>query len=503
MASIESINLQAQDADMTSLSNETGLRVLPHNMEAEQALLGAILEDNRILEQFADYLRADHFFVPVHQRIYDAIFKIIDRGQNADAVTLKAYFEKDEDLKDVGGANYISDLSAAVVSIINAANYAQIIYDLYIRRELIAVGRDVVNDAFEQTVDGSAAQCLEVAEKRLYDLAETGDSSGGFVTMKDAVGVALQIAEKAFKSDGQVTGVTTGLRDMDKRLGGLQPSDLLILAARPGMGKTSLAVNIAYNAAAAFARSGGTQGGRVGVISLEMSADQLASRLLSDVSEISYDRLRRGDFNTDEFRKLAEASAHLAQIPLYIDDTPALSITAVRTRARRMKRKHGLEMLVVDYLQLLRGTGSRQSENRVLEISEITRGLKAIAKELQIPVIALSQLSRAVESREDKRPQLSDLRESGSIEQDADVVMFIYRQDYYTSKEEPVKRPDEDEAKYAQRYENWQSALAECSNIAELIISKQRHGPTGTVKLFFDGRFTRFRDLDQHHDERL
>lgn len=503
MASIESITRQARDADPAAAAEETGLRILPHNMEAEQALLGAILEDNRILEQFSDYLRADHFYVPVHQRIYDAVFKIIDRGQNADAVTLKAYFEKDADLKDVGGADYISDLAGAVISVINATHYAQVIYDLFIRRELITVGRDVVNDAFEQTVDGSAAQCLETAEKRLYDLAETGDSSGGFVTMKDAVTVAIAMAEKAFKSDGQVTGVTTGLRDMDKRLGGLQPSDLLILAARPGMGKTSLAVNIAYNAANAYAQSGGTEGARVGVISLEMSADQLASRLLSDLSEISYDRLRRGDFNTEEFRKLAEASARLSQIPLYIDDTPALSITAVRTRARRMKRKHGLEMLVVDYLQLLRGTGSRQSENRVLEISEITRGLKAIAKELQIPVMALSQLSRAVESRDDKRPQLSDLRESGSIEQDADVVMFIYRQDYYISKDEPVKRPDEDESKYVQRYENWRSALAECSNLAEILISKQRHGPTGTVKLFFDGKFTRFRDLDPHHSDRL
>jgi len=497
MMSVELIARQTQNEE------DTGLRILPHNMEAEQALLGAILEDNRILEQFSDYLRADHFFVPVHQRIYDAIFKIIDRGQNADAVTLKAYFEKDLDLQDVGGVHYISDLSAAVISIINASNYAQLIYDLFIRRELIAVGRDVVNDAFEQTVDGSAAQCLEMAEKRLYDLAETGDASGGFVTMKDAVVVAIQMAEKAFKSDGQVTGVTTGLSDIDKRLGGLQPSDLLILAARPGMGKTSLAVNMAYNAANAFARSGGTDGGRVGVISLEMSADQLASRLLSDLSEISFDRLRRGDFSTEEFRKLAESSAHLAQIPLYIDDTPALSITAVRTRARRMKRKYGLEMLVVDYLQLLRGTGSRQSENRVLEISEITRGLKAIAKELQIPVLALSQLSRAVESRTDQRPQLSDLRESGSIEQDADVVMFIYRQDYYLAKDEPIKRADESDDDHAKRYELWQSALNDCNNIAEIIISKQRHGPTGTVKLHFDGQYTRFRDLDRHHHDRL
>lgn len=500
MASVKVIDNQIQ-----GLSDEAGatLRTPPHNMEAEQALLGAILEDNRILEEFADYLKPNHFYAPVHQRLYEAIHKLIDRGQNADALTTKAYFEKDEDLKDVGGADYISDLAHSVVSIINAKNYAQIIYDYYIRRELIAVGRDVVNEAFEQDIDGSAEDCLQMAEKRLYDLAETGDNSGGFITMKDAVGISIQMAEKAFKTDGNITGVTTGLTDMDKRLGGLQPSDLLILAARPGMGKTALAVNIAHNAARAYAKSGGTEGGRVGVISLEMSSDQLASRLLCDLAEMPFDRLRRGDFNTEEFRGLAEAANRLAQIPLYIDDTPAQTITAVRTRARRMKRKHGLDLLIVDYLQLLRGTGSKQSENRVNEVSEITRGLKAIAKELQIPVVALSQLSRGVESREDKRPQLSDLRESGSIEQDADVVMFIYRQDYYTAKEEPVKRTDENEAKYAERYENWQSALADCSNIAEVIVSKQRHGPTGTVKLRFEGQFTRFTDLDQYHDERL
>lgn len=499
MASVESINQHLSGA----AEDDTLLRTPPHNIEAEQALLGAILENNQVLEDVSDFLRANHFYVPVHSRIYEAILKLVDRGQNADAVTLKAYFQKDDDLQDVGGADYIADLANAVVSIVNAKNYAQMIHDLFIRRELIAVGRDVVNEAYEQDIDSSADDCLQMAEKRLYDLAETGDNSGGFVTMKDAVGISIQLAEKAFKTDGNVTGVTTGLTDMDKRLGGLQPSDLLILAARPGMGKTSLAVNMAYNAAAAFAKSGGAEGGRVGVISLEMSADQLASRLLCDLAEMPFDRLRRGDFNAEEFRGLAEAANRLAQIPLYIDDTPAQTITAVRTRARRMKRKHGLELLIVDYLQLLRGTGSKQSENRVLEVSEITRGLKAIAKELAIPVIALSQLSRGVESREDKRPQLSDLRESGSIEQDADVVMFIYRQDYYTAKEEPVKRADENDAKYAERYENWQSALSDCANIAEVIISKQRHGPTGTVKLFFDGQFTRFRDLDQHHDERL
>ncbi len=477
-------------------SDDVIARTLPHNMEAEQALLGAILEDNRIVENFSDYLRPTNFFVPVHQRIYDAILKIIDRGQNADTVTLKAYFEKDADLKDVGGAGYISDLASSVISIINANNYAQIIYDQYIRRELIAIGRDVVNEAFEQDIDTDSDTCLQMAEKRLYDLAETGDSGGGFITMKDAVGVAIKNAEKAFQTTGHVTGVTTGLRDMDKRLGGLQPSDLLILAARPAMGKTSLAINIAYNAANAFARSGGKEGGRVGVISLEMSSDQLASRLLCDLAEMPGDKIRRGDFGAEEFRSLAEAANRLAQIPLYIDDTPAQTITAVRTRARRMKRKHGLELLIVDYLQLLRGTGSKQSENRVLEVSEITRGLKAIAKELSIPVIALSQLSRGVESREDKRPQLADLRESGSIEQDADVVMFIYRDEYYLQNAQPSE--DEPEKMAA-----WQEKMDKAYNKADIIIAKQRHGPTGTETLFFDGRFTRFRDLDKHHTDRL
>ncbi len=475
----------------------TAIRTLPHNLEAEQALLGAMLEDNRIIDNFSDFLRPMHFFMPVHQRIYDAILKLTERGQNADAVTVKAYFESDNDLKDVGGAAYISDLASSVISVLNAKHYAQVLYDLHIRRELIAIGRDVVNEAFEQDIDSSPDDCLQHAEKRLYDLAETGEGQSGFITMKDAVGVAIQNAEKAFKTEGHVTGVTTGLRDLDKRLGGLQPSDLLILAARPAMGKTSLAVNIAYNAAYAHHRSGGQEGGRVGVLSLEMSSDQLASRLLCDLAEMPGDKIRRGDFGAEEFRRLSEAANSLSLIPLYIDDTPAQTITAIRTRARRMKRKHGLELLIVDYLQLLRGTGSKQgNENRVLEVSEITRGLKAIAKDLHIPVIALSQLSRGVESREDKRPQLADLRESGSIEQDADVVMFIYRDEYYLQN----AQPSEDDA---EKMAAWQEKMDKAYNKADIIIAKQRHGPTGTETLFFDGRYTRFRDLDKHHSDRF
>jgi replicative DNA helicase len=493
MAQVEMMHTPNPD----DVTEDITVRTLPHNLEAEQSLLGALLMDNRINEEFSDYLRPNHFFVPVHQRIYDAVLKIADRGQNADAVTVKAYFEKDDELKDVGGAGYISDLASSVVSIFNSKHYAQIIFDLFIRRELIAIGRDVVNDAYEQDIDSDSSTALEEAEKKLYTLAESdGGNSGGFITMKDAVNISIAMAEKAFQTDGNVTGVTTGLRDMDKKLGGLQPSDLLILAARPAMGKTSLAVNIAYNAANAYAKSGGSEGGRTGVISLEMSADQLATRLLSSLSGIPSEKMRTGGFNAEDFYRIKDVAGWLSQIPLYIDDTPAQTITAVRTRARRMKRKHGLDMLIVDYLQLLRGTGSKQSENRVLEVSEITRGLKAIAKELEIPVIALSQLSRGVESREDKRPQLSDLRESGSIEQDADVVMFIYRDEYYLQNAEP---DTSDSTKHAE----WTDKMEKARSIAQIIIAKQRHGSTGTIDLRFDGQFTRFEDLDKYHNERL
>lgn len=466
-------------------------RILPHNLEAEQALLGALLVDNRALENVGDIIRADHFFAPVHQRIFEAIAKMIDRGQNADPITLKPYFEKDAELTDRGGPRYLADLAASVITVVNAANYARFIRDLHMRRELIIVGSDLVNESFEADVDTTALDCLELAESRLFEMGETGQGERGFITMRDATATAIELAEKAFNSDGRVTGVTTGLRDLDKKLGGFQHSDLIILAGRPSMGKTALATTIAFNAANAYRQSGGREGAIVGFFSLEMSADQLATRLLSDLAEISGDRIRRGEFGKADFHRLAEQSHTLAQVPLYIDDTPALSITAVRTRARRMKRKHGLGMIVVDYLQLLRGTGSKQSENRVLEVSEITRGLKAIAKELNIPVIALSQLSRAVENREDKRPQLSDLRESGSIEQDADVVMFVYREQYYQER----MKPDESDAT---KMAAWQARMAAVHNVAEAVIGKQRHGPIGIVEMYFDAQYTRFKDLDRH-----
>jgi replicative DNA helicase len=491
MTSQLQIDISAEED--SSAKQKTGYRELPCNLEAEQGLLGALMIDNRALEHIGDFLKAEHFFAPAHQRIYKAIVTLADRGQSASPVTLKGYFANDEDLACVGGSEYLADLAASVVSVINSRDYAQTIYDLYLRRELIGLGQEVVNEAFDQNIEENASSIIERSESNLYNLAETGEMRGGFVELKDSVLAAIDQAERAFKSDNSVTGVSTGLKDMDQKLGGLHNSDLLILAARPSMGKTALGVNIGFNAAELYDRTNGRQGAITGFFSLEMSSDQLATRVLADQSGISGDSLRKGNIQEKDFRRFVEASQKLSKIPLYIDDTPALTIGAIRTRARRLKRQYGLGLLIVDYLQLLSGSGSRQSEsNRVLEISEITRGLKAIAKDLQIPVLALSQLSRAVEQREDKRPQLSDLRESGSIEQDADVVMFIYREEYYLSR----TQPDIDDS---EKFTKWQEKMDKAHNIAEVLVAKQRHGPIGNVKLFYDANLTRFSDLDRSH----
>ena len=490
---IQAGSAQRQSRDDEGTAGSPGFRVMPHNMEAEQGLLGALLVDNRAMEKIGDFLRAEHFFLPAHRRIFDAIQKMIERGQSASPVTLKVYFEKDAELAGVGGAEYLAELAASVITVINTEDYGRSIYDLHLRRELIALGEEMVLSAFEHSIDADANTAIEATEARLFALAETGQVKGGFISLRDSVLTAIQIAERAYKTEGHVTGVTTGLRDLDGKLGGLHKSDLLILAARPSMGKTALAVNIAWAAAQRYAETGGKEGGRVGFFSLEMSADQLATRILADQADVSGDAIRKGDLNAESFGRFAAASQRMSQVPLYIDDTPALTIGAVRTRARRLKRQHGLELLVVDYLQLLQGSGTRQSEgNRVLEISEITRGLKAIAKELEIPVIALSQLSRAVEQREDKRPQLSDLRESGSIEQDADCVMFIYREEYYLSR----LMPDMDNH---EKFQEWQQKMDRSMNIAEVIVAKQRHGPIGPVRLQFTASKTRFDDLDEVH----
>ncbi len=466
-------------------------RTLPHNEEAEQGLLGSLLIDNRSHERVCEIVRPEHFFVPAHQRIFEAIEKLVERGQTASPVTLKNHFDQDKDLEDLGGAEYLADLAASVMGVVNVKDYAERIADLFMRRELITLGEDVVNESFEHDIDKDSDDTIEMAESRLFSLAESGGSKGGFITLKESVMVAIEHAEKAYKSDGGITGVTSGLVDMDKKLGGFQKSDLLILAGRPSMGKTALATNWAFNAAKAYADSGGKDGAVTAFFSLEMSSDQLAGRMLATQSGVSNDAIRKGEIKKEDFSAFVGASQVMAQIPLYIDDTPALSIGAVRTRARRLKRQHGLGLLVVDYLQLLSGSGSkRSSENRVQEVSEITRGLKAIAKELDIPVIALSQLSRQVEQREDKRPLLSDLRESGSIEQDADVVMFVYREEYYLSRTQPDPGTE--------KHMEWQASMERALNIGECIVAKARHGPIGGVRMQFDPNLTKFSDLEEY-----
>ncbi len=484
-----------------------GFRAPPHNYEAEQALLGAVLLNNRAYERVSEFLRAEHFADPTHGRIYTACGKLIERGQIANPVTLKTYFENDGGLAEIGGTQYLAQLANAVVSIINAEDYGKLIHDLHLRRELIALGQDMVNDAFEVQIDRPAMDQIGTSEAKLYELATTGETEGGFVAFGTVLVETIRQAESAHKRQGKLSGVPTGLIDMDSRLGGLHPSDLLILAGRPSMGKTSLATNIAFNAAKAYKEETDAVGNKkavdgavVAFFSLEMSSEQLAGRILAEQAEISSHKIRQGEMTNEEFERLVIAAQQLNTLPLYIDDTPALSISAVRTRSRRLKRQHGLGLVVVDYLQLLRGSASH-AESRVQEVSEITRGLKALAKELDVPVIALSQLSRAVEQREDKRPQLSDLRESGSIEQDADVVMFVYREQYYLERAEPGRRPEESEEKFNERYDSWHKRLLEVVNTAEVIIAKQRHGPVGTVRLSFQGEFTKFGNLDTHHHD--
>ncbi|MCE9507724.1 MAG: replicative DNA helicase [Alphaproteobacteria bacterium] len=477
---------------------EADYRVMPHNEEVEQALLGALLVNNKALEKVSEFLRAEHFYNPVHGRIYDAIAKFIERGQDASPITLKNFFEKDADLSHVGGGQYLSDLASSVISVANVADYGRTIYELHLRRALIAMGEDVVNDAYDHNIDLDASQQIEQTERRLFELATAGEVKGGFVAFRESLTRAIAQAQVAYQREGQVTGVTTGLIDIDKKLGGLQKSDLVILAGRPSMGKTALATNIALSAARAHVEHHAKEGAVVGFFSLEMSAEQLATRILADLSNVASDKIRRGEVRDTDFHKFVEASQTLSSVPLFIDDTPALTISAIRTRARRLQRQHKLGMIVIDYLQLIQGSGRANADNRVQEVSEITRGLKAIAKELDVPVLALSQLSRAVENRDNKRPQLSDLRESGSIEQDADVVMFVYREEYYLEREQPARRPEEGEDKFNQRYADWQKRMEESFKVAECIIAKQRHGPIGTIKLHFEGEFTRFSNLENY-----
>ncbi len=481
-------------------------RTPPLNYEAEQALLGAILMNNRALERVSEFLLPEHFADPVHGQIYAACQLLAAKNQIANPVTLKTYLGSDQGLQELGGDAYLARLAAAAASIINAEDYGRLIFDLHLRRELIAVGEDMVNDAFEAEIESDATSQIETAEKKLFDLATAGQAEGGLKDFRVSLIKAIEQAEAAHKREGKLSGVTSGLRDLDQKLGGLHASDLLILAGRPSMGKTALATNIAFNAAKACQIETGpdgeqrvVDGAKVAFFSLEMSAEQLATRILAERAEIPSHKIRQGELSHEEFERLVIVSQELHQLPLYIDDTPALSVSAVRTRSRRLARTQGLGMIVIDYLQLLAGTTGTRVENRVQEISDITRSLKALAKELNVPVLALSQLSRQVESREDKRPLLSDLRESGSIEQDADVVMFVFREQYYLERAEPGRRPEESEEKFNTRYADWQKRCSEVFNTAEAIVAKQRHGPVGSVRLFFDGQYTRFGDLDNWH----
>ncbi|OYV50655.1 MAG: replicative DNA helicase [Acidocella sp. 35-58-6] len=481
-------------------------RLPPTNIEAEQALLGALLANNKAYERVSEFLSHEHFADPIHGRIYQAIARRCEAGQIADPVLLRAEFEHSGVLDEVGGTAYLAQLLSAMVGIINAGDYGKAIYDSWIRRQLIDIGELTVNRAFGADAELDGKDQIEAAEQSLFDLATKGGNEGAMITFEAALAKAIEIAATAHKNQGSVSGLDTGLRDLNKKTGGLHPSDLMILAGRPGMGKTALATKIAFGAAKALLNNAraenpnGVPKETVAVFSLEMSSEQLATRLLAEEARVSGDKIRRGEIGQKDFDNFVKVSREISSLPLVIDDTPALTLSALRTRCRRLKRTKGLALIVIDYLQLMRPAAGTKPENRVLEISQITQGLKAIAKELAVPVLALSQLSRAVEAREDKRPQLSDLRESGTIEQDADMVMFIYRDEYYLQQKEPKIAAYEKDDKFRDAMEKWQSDMSNAYNKAELILAKQRHGPTGKIDLFFEGEFTRFADLDTVHE---
>ena len=474
---------------------------LPANVEAEAALLGALMVDNRLVEDVQIRLKAHHFFEPLHGRIYDAILRLTDKNMIANPVTLRPLFEADEAMREVGGPAYLAQLTGAGAAVIGARDFAAQIYDLALLRALVGVGRDMVEGALDTSEDVAPLAQIERAETELYRVAEEGGSEGKVKSFAEAAIESIKNIETALNNGGHLSGVTTGLDGVNTKIGGLHRSDLTILAGRPGMGKTALATNMAFSAAQRYIRDQEdgidmtkSAGAAVAFFSLEMSADQLATRILAEQSGISSENLRTGKISRQEFQQLARASGELSTLPLYIDDTPGLTIAALRTRARRLKRQKNIGMVVVDYLQLLQGSGRSGNDNRVQEISEISRGLKQLAKELHVPVLALSQLSRAVEQREDKRPQLSDLRESGSIEQDADIVLFVYREDYYVAAREPKRALDGDDAKIFEAHEQWQRDMERVYGTAELIVSKQRHGSTGKVRMRFDSRVTKFSD---------
>jgi replicative DNA helicase len=472
---------------------DKSFRLAPHNVEAEQALLGAILINNDAFYRVSDFLNPEHFYEPIHRDIYELAGKIIRAGKSADPTTIKTHLP-DQLLPDITMAQYLARLAAEATTVINAADYGQSIYDLAIRRNLILVGEEMVQVAYESDVEMTPNKQIEKVEGELFQLAEKGRYDGGFQNFSSALSASIQMAGEAYQRDGGLSGIATHLDDLDRQMGGLQRSDLIILAGRPAMGKTSLVTNIAFNVAKAYqsdvqpdGTTKTTNGGIVGFFSLEMSSEQLATRILAEQAEVSSSDIRRGRIHDSQFAKLVDVSNMMSKLPLFIDDTGGISVAQLAARARRLKRQKGLDCLIVDYLQLLSGSTKASSQNRVQELTEITTTLKALAKELEVPIIALSQLSRQVEARDDKHPQLADLRESGSIEQDADVVLFVYREEYYLKNKEPKEGTPEHIA--------WQGEMEKVHGKAEVIIAKQRHGPTGTVQLSFEAQFTRFGNL--------
>ena len=458
---------------------------LPNNIEAEQAVICSILVTNEIFDDINTIISNINFYDPMHQKIFNAIESMIYKGLLANPITLKNYFEKEKDEIDV--PEYLVKITKFSTSARQAIEYSKIIYDMFVRRELIKISDQIIDDAKENDLNVSGQNIIENSEKLLYDLAEKGTFSSSLIKFDDAMKQTIEMASAAYKNEGGIVGVPTGLRDLDDKLGGLHQSDLIIIAGRPSMGKTSLATNIAFNAAQNILESG--KKSSVAFFSLEMSSEQLSTRIISEQARIGSNDIRRGIISDEQFDQFLETSKNISELPLFIDETPAISIAAMSNRARRIKRLHGLDLLVVDYIQLMKGSLGNK-DGRVQEISQITQGLKAIAKELGVPVLALSQLSRQVEQREDHKPQLADLRESGSIEQDADVVMFVYREGYYLQRKEPREATVE--------HAEWQAKMNEVAHLAEIIIGKQRHGPIGKVTLEFEERFTKFKDTQNN-----
>ena len=488
--------------EAVSRKNGDFLRKPPSSVEAEQAVLSAIITNNRALEKVCDFLKPEHFVEVMHQKIYDACLRLSEKGHVVDTITLKNFLEGNGTLDMAGGVEYLTQLASSSISIVNVVDYARLVYECAIKRNLIEIGTDIVNNAYggsdnDDEEEMTADKQIESAEGQLYSLATSGEIQSGPEKLESTLVETIQIIEDAFRADSSISGISTGLKDLDKRIGGLHPSDLLVIAGRPGMGKTAFALNIAVNVANEVLNHRGPERlqGPVLFFSLEMSADQLASRVLSFEAEVNGNSMRNGDISEEQFNKLVEYQRALKDLPLFLDDTPGITVPMMRARARRLKRQHGhISLILVDYIQLIEGTG-KNNEDRVRLVSAVTRGLKMLAKELDVPVIALSQLSRKVEDRDDKTPQLSDLRESGSIEQDADCVMFVYRKSYYLDKEVNRIVADKENGDMLPEYEKKLKEFNETKNMAEIIIAKQRHGPTGTVKTSFIGEYFKFGDF--------